>query len=313
MEIWSCKYVCRCPTIPKIQILHIYDASRTQERSTDTGFLEVFTISCLVKTPSLYDRPKVANTASIQLKHDRSQLPTRNSTQPSVVLLALFPMLNKTVKNVRSDFMERIAWQNVFVEITSGIEDINKVAFYAGGAGLLVVGIFIGMLLTGVKNNCCSRQQRVSEQKNDERQYPAKRSIEMNRYEYIDEEHMTHQHQGTVPPSLPVLRKFRQHQCKKASDNNYTDAMDGQNGNRIEDEGYLNPYQPIQEANIYQHEYKAIGAKITKNKQIDEYLHPYNSLLKHDMAEGHEYKDLRNANIKSELKNSGSNTFQSYV
>lgn len=194
-----------------------------------------------------------------------------------------------------------------------GKEDINKIAFYAGGAGLLVVGIFIGMLLIGVKNKCCSGHQRVSEQKSDERQYPAKESIEMNRYEYIDEKHMTHQHQDTAPPSLPVLRKFGKHQCKKASDNNHTAAEDGYNGNRIEDEGYLNPYQPIKQANIYQHEYRSIGSKITKNKQIDEYLHPYNSLVKHGMSEGHEYKDLRNANIKSELKNSGSNKFQSYV
>ncbi|CAC5422628.1 unnamed protein product [Mytilus coruscus] len=197
------------------------------------------------------------------------------------------------------------------INIQKRKEKTNTVAFYTGGAGLLL-DILIGMLLAGVKNKCCSRQQRVSEPKIDERQYPAKGSIEIHRYEYIDEEHMTHQHQGTVPPSLPVLRKFG-HQCKKASDNNYTDAVDGQNAIRIEDEGYLNPYQPIQQANIYEHEYRAIGAKITKNKQMDEYLHPYNSLVKHDMSEGHEYKDLRNAKINSELKNSGSNKFQSYV
>lgn len=196
---------------------------------------------------------------------------------------------------------------------SQGKDDIGKVPFYSGGAGLLLVGIFIGMLLTVVKNKCCSRQQRVSEQRGDKRQYLAKESIEMNRYEYIDEELLTNPHQGTVPPSLPVLRKVGQHQCKKAYDNSYKDVVDGQNGNRIEDEGYLNPYQPIQQANIYQHEYRAIDAKITKNKQTDEYLHPYNSLVKHGMSEGHEYKDLRNANIKSELKNSGSNKFQSYV
>lgn len=169
------------------------------------------------------------------------------------------------------------------------------------------------MLFTGVKNKCCSGQQTVSEQKGDERQLPAKGSIEMNTYEYVDEEQMTDQHHCTVPPSLPVPRKFEQHQCRKAFGNNYTDVLDGQNGIRIEDEEYLNPYQAIQQANIYQHEYRAIGANSTNNKQIDEYLHPYNSLVKHDKSEGHEYKDLRNANFKSELKNSCSNKFQSYV
>lgn len=188
-----------------------------------------------------------------------------------------------------------------------GKEDSNLVKidgiFYTGAAGLLVIGIFIGILLTAVKNKCCSRQI-VSAKKDDKRQYQIEGSIEMNRYEYIDEEQMTDQTQGTVPSRLPVLRKYVQHQHHSASDSDYQDSTDGQHSIRKEDEGYLNPYQPIQEANIYQHEYQAISTEIAKNKQIDDYLHPYNSLLKHGMSENHEYKDLRNVTVKSELKSS---------
>ncbi|CAC5420939.1 unnamed protein product [Mytilus coruscus] len=168
------------------------------------------------------------------------------------------------------------------------------------------------MLLTGIKNKCCSRR-RKSEHKNGERQYPAEESVEMNRYEYIDEENITDQNPSIFPPSLPVLKKHVQHQFSDASDNDYTNSKNGQHGIRIEDEGYLNPYQPIQEANIYKHEYKAICSAITKIKETDEYLHQYNSLLKHGMSEGHEYRNLRNQNIKSKLKSSENDEFQSFV
>ncbi|CAC5424778.1 unnamed protein product [Mytilus coruscus] len=188
----------------------------------------------------------------------------------------------------------------------TGKEDDDKIVFYAGAVGLLVMAILIGMLLNGVKNKYCSRQI-VSEQKDDDRHEPAEASLEMYSYEYIDEQQITDQNPCSVPPSLPVPRNVEQNQLNETSENNHRDSIDAKNCIRVEDEGYLNPYQPIQVANIYKHEYKAIGVEITTNKQADEYLHPYNSLLKHGMPESHEYKDLRNENIKSELESSESN------
>ncbi|CAC5365999.1 unnamed protein product [Mytilus coruscus] len=191
-------------------------------------------------------------------------------------------------------------------EEKTGKEDDDKIVFYAGAVGLLVMAILIGMLLNGVKNKYCSRQI-VSEQKDDDRHEQAEASLEMYSYEYIDEQQITDQNPFSVPPSLPVPRNVEQNQLKETSEYNHRDSIDAKNCIRVEYEGYLNPYQPIQVANIYKHEYKAIGVEITTNKQADEYLHPYNSLLKHGMPESHEYKDLRNENIKSELESSESN------
>ncbi|CAC5366802.1 unnamed protein product [Mytilus coruscus] len=199
-----------------------------------------------------------------------------------------------------------------FSTISKGKEDEDNVIFYIGGVGLLVIGFLIGMLL-GLKNKCCYRK-RASEEKDDEIiQYPAGEPIEMDSYEYIDEQHMTDQNQFTVPPSLPALRKCVQHLHNEASNNDYTYSIDVQKGNRMEDEGDLNPYEPIQEANIYRREYKVIGAAIKTNKQADECLHPNNSLLKNGFSEGHEYKNLRNKISKPELNSSDSNEFQSLV
>ncbi|CAC5425543.1 unnamed protein product [Mytilus coruscus] len=125
-----------------------------------------------------------------------------------------------------------------FSTISKGKEDEDNVVFYIGGVGLLVIGFLIGMLL-GLKNKCCYRK-RASEEKDDEIiQYPAGEPIEMDSYEYIDEQHMTDQNQFTVPPSLPALRKCVQHLHNEASNNDYTYSIDGQKGNRMEDEGVL--------------------------------------------------------------------------
>lgn len=53
------------------------------------------------------------------------------------------------------------------------------------------------------------------------------------------------------------------------------------------------------------------NAKVTTDKQDDDHLHLYNSLLKNCMSEGHEYKCLRNKSTKSDF--SESNEFQSFV
>ncbi|VDI76259.1 Hypothetical predicted protein [Mytilus galloprovincialis] len=180
----------------------------------------------------------------------------------------------------------------------TGKEDDDKIVFYIGAAGLLVMAILIGMLLNGVKNKYCSRQI-VPEQKDNDRPQPTEESLELYSYEYIDEQHITDQNPFSVPPSLPVPRNGVQHQSDESSENN--DPIDAKKCIRAEDEGYLNPYQPIQVANIYKREYKSIGADMTTDKQADEYLHPYNSLLKQDLSKNHEYKDLRNENLKLDL------------
>ncbi|CAG2246673.1 unnamed protein product [Mytilus edulis] len=188
-----------------------------------------------------------------------------------------------------------------------GKEDADKFVFYASSIGLIVLAFFIGMLLKGVQHKYCSGQN-VSEKKDDEIHHSAEESLEMYSYEAIDELQITDQNQGSVPPRLPVPRSFVQHQF---SENDHRDLKVDQNGIRKENYRYLNPYQPIQEANIYEHEYMPINAEITTNKPDDDQLHPYNFLLKHDMSEDHEYKCLRNKSTKSEL--SESNEFQSIV
>ncbi|CAG2240004.1 unnamed protein product [Mytilus edulis] len=155
------------------------------------------------------------------------------------------------------------------------------------------------MLLKGFQNKYCSGQN-VSEKKDDEIHHSAEESQEIYSYEAIDELHVIDQNQGSVPPRL--------HQF---SQNDHRDLKADQNGIRKENHRYLNPYQPIQEANIYEHEYMPINAEITTNKPDDDQLHPYNFLLKHDMSEDHEYKCLGNTSTKSEL--SESNEFQSIV
>ncbi|XP_076095653.1 uncharacterized protein LOC143066727 [Mytilus galloprovincialis] len=177
------------------------------------------------------------------------------------------------------------------------------------------MAILIGMLLNGVKNKYCSRQI-VPEQKEDDRHQPTEASQEMYSYEYIDEQQIADQNPFSVPPSLPVPRNGVLHLLNETSENNHSESIGAKKCIPVEDEGYLNPYQPIQVANIYKREYKSIGsigADTTSDKQADEYLHPYNSLLKHGMPESHEYKDLRNENLKSEFESSESNTFQSFV
>ncbi|CAG2203955.1 unnamed protein product [Mytilus edulis] len=176
----------------------------------------------------------------------------------------------------------------------TGKEDADKVVFYASSVGLIVLAFFIGMLLKGVQNKYCSGQN-VSEEKNDEIQHSAEELQEIYSYEAIDELQITDQNQGSVPPRLPVPRSFVQHK------NDHRDLKVDQNGIRKENHRYLNPYQPIQEANIYEHEYMPINAEITTNKPDNDQLHPYNFLLKHDMSEDHEYKYLGNTSTKSEL------------
>ncbi|VDI28475.1 Hypothetical predicted protein [Mytilus galloprovincialis] len=150
------------------------------------------------------------------------------------------------------------------------------------------------MLLKGVQNKYCSGQN-VSEEKNDEIHHSAEELQEIYSYEAIDELQITDQNQGSVPPRLPVPRSFVQHK------NDHRDLKADQNGIRKENHRYLNPYQPIQEANIYEHEYMPINAEVTTNKPDDDQLHQYNFLLKHDMSEDHEYKYLGNTSTKSEL------------
>ncbi|XP_071161010.1 uncharacterized protein [Mytilus edulis] len=192
----------------------------------------------------------------------------------------------------------------------TGKEDDDKIVLYVGVVGLLVIAILIGMLLNGVKNKYCSRQI-VPEQKVNNRHQPTEESLEMYSYEYIDEQQITDQNPFSVPPSLQVPRNGVQHQSDETSENN--DSIDAKKVILAEDEGYLNPYQPIQVANIYKREYKSIGADSSTDKQADDYLHPYNSLLTHGMPESHEYKDLRNENIKLDLESSESNKFQTFV
>ncbi|XP_071163547.1 uncharacterized protein [Mytilus edulis] len=186
----------------------------------------------------------------------------------------------------------------------TGKEDADKVVFYASSVGLIVLAFFIGMLLKGVQNKYCSGQN-VSEEKNDEIQHSAEELQEIYSYEAIDELQITDQNQGSIPPRLPVPRSFVQHK------NDHRDLKADQNGIRKENHRYLNPYQPIQEANIYEHEYMPINAEVTTNKTDDDQLHPYNFLLKHDMSEDHEYNYLGNTSTKSELPES--NEFQSIV
>ncbi|CAG2217227.1 unnamed protein product [Mytilus edulis] len=174
------------------------------------------------------------------------------------------------------------------------------------------MAILIGMLLNGVKNKYCSRQI-VPEQKDDDRHQPTEASQEMYSYEYIDEQQIADQNPFSVPPSLPVPRNGVPHLLNETAENNHSESIGAKKCIPVEDEGYLNPYQPIQVANIYKREYKSIGAHMTTEKQADEYLHPYNSLMKSDLAKNHEYKDLRNENIKPEFESSESNTFQSFV
>ncbi|CAC5365993.1 unnamed protein product [Mytilus coruscus] len=165
-------------------------------------------------------------------------------------------------------------------------KDDSKIVFYAGAVGLLVIAFLIGMLVSGIKYKYCSRQ-RVSEENNDERHYATEESLEM-----------TDQNPGTVLSRLPVPRNFVRHQLNETSENEHKDSIDSRYVNQMEDEGYLNPYQLIQKANIYKHDYMAINAEIPTEKQNDDYLHPYNSLLKHGMSEDHEYRCLRNKNKK---------------
>ncbi|CAC5397644.1 unnamed protein product [Mytilus coruscus] len=180
-------------------------------------------------------------------------------------------------------------------------KDGSKIVFYAGAVGLLEMAFLIGMLVSGVKYKYCSRQ-RVSEEKNDERHYATEESLEK-----------TDQNPGTVLFRLPVPRNFVKHQLNETSENDHKDTINSRYGNRIEDEGYLNSNQLIQAANIYKHDYMAINAETPTEKADDEYLHPYNSLLKHGMSEDHEYKYLRKKPQKSEFEFSERNKFQYFV
>lgn len=121
------------------------------------------------------------------------------------------------------------------------------------------MAIIIGILLYAVKNRYCS-QNKVPKQEGDDRHQQTDGSLELYNYAYIDEQQITDQNPFTVPPSLPVPRNVEQNQLNESSENNHRD------------EGYLNHYQPIKVANIYEHEYKTISVEITTDNQIHEYL-----------------------------------------